>query len=456
MEELARQILFVGESQEFFEDVIGLLRELGPFETTVVGSSQDAILALETFQPCLIISKLHGPQLSWKDLLAEARKASVPIPVIFTDCHEWIDEAIEAIREGADDFIAQPSDPKNVLLRIQTALGSRQLHAQLRDLQRELRFRRNADYIIGTSAKIQAVLGKIIKVAESDIAVLISGESGTGKELVARAIHYNSRRAGRPFISVNCAAIPEPLLENELFGHVKGSYTDADRTTRGLYEEANGGSLFLDEIGELGAAVQTKLLKVLERGEFRRVGGTETIKTHVRLIAATNKDLKEAVASGQFREDLYYRINVFPIEIPPLRERKEDLCQFVNHFFRLHQGDLKKRLDGFSPSAIQKLMFYNWPGNVRELENKVRQAMINAVGPLIYREDIVFEDRKDSPSLKSFKEAKQEFERNYTMNVLRIAQGNVAEAARLAKKDRKDFYDVMRKYKLRSQDFRIP
>jgi two-component system response regulator GlrR len=297
-------------------------------------------------------------------------------------------------------------------------------------------------------------LGQIVKVAATNFNVLITGETGTGKELVARAIHYNSRRAGHPFLAINCSAIPEPLLENQFFGHVKGSYSGADSAAKGFFEEAHGGTLFLDEVADLPMALQVKLLNVIETGELRKVGGVETIRVSVRILAATHKKLDAEIQEGRFREDIYYRLSAFPIHVPSLRDRREDIPILVSHFFRLYQSELNKKLEGFSASAVQKMMFYSWPGNVRELENKVRQAMISAVGPLVYREDIQLDERKEALPFKSFKEAKQEFERNYVMNVLRITHGNVAEAARLSKKDRKDFYDVLRKYKLRPQDFR--
>lgn len=454
MEELRLRILFVGGSKEVFDGFISFLSGTESFESAIVDSNQEAVFSFDTFRPTLIIGNLQDPQIDWKELLLKARKSVIPIPVIVTGSKDSIDAAIEVIREGAQDFILLPLDPKGLVPRLQKAMENRLIHEQLRNLQQELQFRRNADYIVGGCPKIQSVLGQVLKVGDSDIPVLIMGESGTGKELVARAIHYNSRRAGKPFLSVNCAAISEDLFENELFGHVRGSYTGADRTTPGLYGEADRGTLFLDEIGDLSLSTQTKLLKVVETGEYRHIGGTETLKVDVRLVTATNKNLEQEVLSGEFREDFYYRLNGFPIRLPPLRERKEDIPQLITHFFRLYQADLNRPLEGFSPAAIQKLMFYPWPGNVRELANKVRQAMINAVGPRIFREDIELDDSQAIRDFKSLREAKQDFERNYMINVLRIVNGNVTEAARLAKKDRKDFYDVMNRHKIKPKEYR--
>ncbi len=300
------------------------------------------------------------------------------------------------------------------------------------------------------------MLGQIQKVSLTDAKVLITGETGTGKELIAKAIHYNSPRHEKPFLKVNCSATPEQLMENQFFGHVKGGYTGADKTVMGLFEEANGGTLLLDEIGDLPFNLQGKLLKVLESGEFQKVGGSQTVCVNVRIIAATNKDLQTEIQGGSFREDLFHRLNSFPIHVPPLRERKEDIILLSNHFLNLYRKELNHPIQGFSSSAIQKLMFYSWPGNVRELENRVRQAMINATNSTIHRENITLGQSVTQNGLKSYKEARHEFERNYIRNVLVITNGNVTEAARLAKKERKDFYDVMRKYAVNPKDYKNP
>lgn len=455
MDPVSPKILLVGKDSVPLEHYAGVLGEAG-FRARVWEGGAGILDHLLAFKPHLVLSEIAQSGMDWHGLLNEIRESQLFIPVIFLVSPEALNEAVEAIKDGAADFLIRPFDPQTLLFRVRKALENRELHQELQSLQRELRFRRNQDYIVGASPKIQFLLGQIIKVATTDLGVLITGETGTGKELVARAIHYNSKRAGYPFITINCSAIPEQLIENELFGHVKGSYTGADATVTGLYEEAHGGTLVLDEVGDLPLPLQAKLLRVLESGEFRKIGGTQTIRADVRIIAATHKNLNTEIEEGRFREDLYYRLNTFPIHVPPLRERKEDIPLLTDRFFKLYQKDLNKKLEGFSASALQKLMFYHWPGNVREMENRIRQAMINANGPLVYREDIMFEEGKGTPAFKSFKEAKTEFEKNYVMNVLRITHGNVAEAARLAQKDRKDFYDVMRKFRIRSQDFRTP
>ena len=419
---------------------------------------------LLVFDPHLIILELLKPETNrrpsgsdpiWQALLQEARSTHPFRPLIVFVTMETLSEAIEAIRFGAEDFLVEPVSPETLLLRIEKALKNQQLREKVETLSREIRFHRNQDSIVGASQKMQALLQLIVKVAVTDATVLITGETGSGKELVARAIHYNSKRAGHPFIIFNCSAIPEGLMEDQLFGHVRGAFSGADSETRGIFEQAHSGTLFLDEIGDLPDPLQAKLLRVLESGEFQKIGGEKSIQTHARILASTQKDLSEESQNGRFREDLFYRLNVFPISVPPLRERQNDIPLLVQHFFDLYREGLNKKLEGFSPSAIQKLVFYPWPGNVRELDNRVRQSMISASGTRVYREDILFEDVDKDRPFKSFREAKQEFEMNYIMNVLRLSGGNVAKAARLARKDRKDFYGVIRRYGIRSKDFRV-
>ena len=453
MESIEPKILLLGTDTPLLKECASQLERSG-FSVDLLAPWNRDLDYLVSAKPHLILAELTKNGLDWRSLLGEVREAQTFTPVIFLTSLDAQSEAAEAIKEGAADFLFRPFGFKTLHFRITKALETRQFQNEYRNLQREIRFRRNLDYIVGASPRIRSLLEEIAKVAHTDLSVLITGETGTGKELVARTIHYNSRRAGHPFIVVNCSEISETLLENQFFGHVKGAYTGADSTTKGLLEEADGGTLFLDEIGDLSLLLQIKLVRVLESGEVRKVGGVETFHVNIRVLAATHKDLNVEISEGRFREDLFYRLNVFPIRVPPLRERTEDIPLLVNHIFRLHRDGLNKKLKGFSVSAIQKLMFYHWPGNVRELENHVRQAIINAAGPMVYRENVLFEDETRSVRFKSFKEAKQEFEKNYIANVLRITQGNVAEAARLAKKDRKDFYNVMRKHLIRSKAYR--
>ncbi|HXH27492.1 MAG TPA: sigma-54 dependent transcriptional regulator [Candidatus Polarisedimenticolia bacterium] len=315
--------------------------------------------------------------------------------------------------------------------------------------------RRRSDLLVGASPHLARVLELVSVAARTDIAALIVGESGTGKELVARAIHYTGSRANRPFITVNCGAIPETLMEDELFGHVRGAYTGAHADKRGVFEEAEGGTLFLDEIGELYPSCQVKLLRVLQEDEVRRLGDTRTRKVDVRVIAATNKDLKKEMEEKRFREDLYHRISVLPIPLPPLRDRRDDVPLLVDHFVRQFNRELGRTIRGFTPRALDRLKSYSWPGNVRELENRVKQAMVMSKTERIDVESLsLFAGPGEVAEFPIFRKAKEEFERNYVMQALRLSHGKVAGAARLAGKDRKDFYDLMRKHRIDPDDYR--
>jgi two-component system response regulator GlrR len=315
--------------------------------------------------------------------------------------------------------------------------------------------RRRSDLIVGTSPPMQRVLELIAVASRSDITVLVAGESGTGKELVARAIHYTGSRAARPFITVNCGAIPETLMEDELFGHVRGAYTGAHADKRGVFEEADGGTLFLDEIGELYPSAQVKLLRVLQEDEVRRVGDTRSRRIDVRVIAATNKDLRREMEAKRFREDLFHRVSVLPILLPPLRERRDDIPLLVGHFVRQINHELGKTIQGFTARALERLKGYPWPGNVRELENRVKQAMVMAKGDSIDTQSLaLFAGALTGGDFPTFRKAKAEFERGYVVEALRLAEGKVAVAARLAGKDRKDFYDLMKRHAIDPDDYR--
>jgi len=315
--------------------------------------------------------------------------------------------------------------------------------------------RRRTDLIVGGSAAMARVFELVAVAARTEIPVLIMGESGTGKELVARAIHYTGPRAARPFLTMNCGAIPETLMEDELFGHARGAYTGAHADKRGVFEEAEGGSLFLDEIGDLYPSCQVKLLRVLQEHEVRRIGETRTRKVDARIIAATNKDLKSEMDGRRFREDLYHRISVLPITLPALRERREDVPLLVGQFIRQFNHELGRSIRGFSPAAMERLKTHSWPGNVRELENRVKQAMVMAKGDMIEVESLdMFSGQPSGAGFPRFRKAKEEFVRNYLVQCLRAAGGNVAAAARLAGKDRKDLYDLMKKHHVDPRDYR--
>jgi two-component system response regulator GlrR len=299
-------------------------------------------------------------------------------------------------------------------------------------------------------------MARLSRIAPTDSTVFIRGESGTGKELVAKAIHLASERRDKSFIAINCAALPETLLESELFGHEKGAFTGAVRSTRGLFTQAHEGTLFLDEIGDMPLSIQAKLLRVLEERQFYPVGGEKAIAVDVRVIVATNKELEDHVKKGLFREDLYYRVHVIPIHLPSLRERKEDIPSLVEHFLKRFSQQMKKEVKGLAPAAMQKLMLYDWPGNVRELENAIEYAVAMTQQNVIVEDFILQTKATSQESFKSLKEARDSFERNYLMHLLSISDGNVSQAAKLAGKYRADFYDLLRKHDIKTQDFKKP
>ncbi len=402
----------------------------------------------------LVVTDVKMPRLRGDELARSISQFNPDIPVIVMTAYGEVGEAVKLIQDGVFHYVTKPFDVEELMGRIRKALDKHRTTAEVKQVRSRIMTRRKSDFIVGSCGKVEELLTQISIVAQNDVPVIIYGESGTGKELVARAIHYTGKRADRPFVVENCGAIPENLIENELFGHVKGAYTDARTDQKGLFEEAHGGTMFLDEIGELPLALQVKFLRVLQDGEFKRIGSTKPIKVDVRVIAATNKDLIQAIAEKAFREDLFYRLNVIPIHIPSLRERKEDIPLLINHFLVEFNKELGKGVEGFSPAAIQKMMTYQWPGNIRELKNKVKQAMVLTRNNVITAEDLFFHVPVSSNKFQSFKEAKREFEKEYISQVLRICQGNISQAARLAKKDRKDFYDVMKKYGIQPETFR--
>jgi len=429
-----------------------LEREGYAVQTAPNGEEGLDLIRKEVFN--LIITDVRMPKLGGDELVRAAVQFNPNIPIIVMTAFGEVNEAVQLMQDGIYHYFTKPFDVEDLVAKVKKALDKQITTSEARQVRSKIMSRRKSDYIVGACGKIEELLTQISIVAQNDVPVIIYGESGTGKELVARAIHYTGKRADRPFVVENCGAIPENLIENELFGHVKGAYTDARTDQKGLFEEAHGGTLFLDEIGELPVGTQVKFLRVLQDGEFKRIGSTRPVRVDVRVIAATNKDLIQAIAEKSFREDLFYRLNVIPVNIPPLRERKEDIPLLINHFLNDFNKELGKVVEGFSPAAIQKMMTYQWPGNVRELKNKVKQAMVLTRNNVITAEDLFFHVPVSSNKFQSFKEAKREFEKEYISQVLRICQGNISQAARLAKKDRKDFYDVMKKYGIQPEAFR--
>jgi DNA-binding NtrC family response regulator len=376
----------------------GLALALGAagHETEEAGNGNAAIEKLHESYFDVVVSDLKMGGSDGLDVLRTTKAMHPSSAVILMTAFGSVSTAVEAMKHGAFDYVQKPFEIEEMEVKVEKALELKRLRHELEYLRHEQQESYEFDRIVGGSAALNRVLTVVRKVAKSNSTVLIRGETGTGKELIAGAIHHNSLRAARNFVKVNCAALQENLLESELFGHEKGAFTGADRQRIGRFEQADGGSLFLDEIGDMSASTQAKILRVLQEHEFERLGGTRTIKVDVRLIAATNRDLPAMVANGQFREDLYYRLNVVSIDMPPLRDRKEDILPLAGWFIRRFSSELKKKIDGLDAEAQKILMRYNWPGNIRELENAIERAALLAESVLIRADDLRLGDTAGS------------------------------------------------------------
>ena len=383
------------------------------------------------------------------------------LPAIILTAYGTISIAVEATKKGAYDFLTKPFEAKDLLHRLNKAIEFGKLKVEVDRLRNLLKNKYHFDNIIASSQTMQQVLGHVIQIAPTDSTVCLYGESGTGKELIAKAIHMRSNRSQGPFVAINCGAIPEGLLESELFGHVKGAFTGAEQNKKGLLQQANGGTLFLDEIGDLSQALQVKLLRAFQEREFYAVGGVQPISTDIRLLAATNQDLEKAIGEGRFREDLYYRIHVIPVYLPPLRERREDIPLLAQHFLNRFNEEMDKNVQGFSPDAMQELMLHRWPGNVRELENVVERAVALSMEEVITPPNLLLGAQKlstrdkDRPSsILTLNEAREEFDRAYLSQLLTATHGNVSRAAAMAGRYRPEFYKLLRKYGLQPSAFK--
>ena len=420
------------------------------YRVTAVTSAEAALTELQLKRPQLVLSDVRLPGKDGLALFDDIRVLHPSLPVILLTAHGTIPDAVEATERGVFTYLTKPFDGKGLLDKIAEALllsapahPARQGSAEAWQTQ-----------IISRSSRMAEVLAEARMVAHSDASVLLRGESGTGKELLAQAIHQASTRATKPFIAVNCGAIPEALLESELFGHVKGAFTDAVTNHKGLFQAANGGTLLLDEIGDMPPALQVKLLRVLQEREVRPVGASLSIPVDVRIISATHRDLEAAMAAGDFRADLYYRLNVVTLSLPPMSERREDIPLLANHFLVTLAAKYGKRLSGFAPEALKALSTAAWPGNVRQLYNVVEQVCALSSTPLVPLALVQRALRSPSIEVLTFAEAKQRFERDYLVGLLKLTDGNVADAARLADRNRTEFYRLMQKHGLTPGHFK--
>lgn len=398
--EMGSQILIIDDEKNYLLILEALLEEEG-YTVTALSDPAMALAYLDESEVDVVITDMKMPGMSGQDVLEHVRRNHPHIPVMIMTAFGTIDRAVEAMKSGAFDYITKPFANDDILLSVRKALKLSHAERQNRLLRESLAEKFGKDAIVGNSKAIQDVLALAGRVAPSRSTVLVTGESGTGKELVARALHIASDRKEMPFISVNCMSLSAGLLESELFGHEKGSFTGAVALKRGRFELAQGGTLFLDEIGELSPELQVKLLRVLQERVIERVGGTETIAVDFRLVAATNKNLQEEIAAGRFREDLFYRLNVVNIHLPPLRERREDIPILAGHFLRRFSQENSRQVQGFTPGAVDYLSAYEWPGNVRQLENVIERCVVLTTRDVIDVDDLPPELRDEDTQYKS-------------------------------------------------------
>jgi len=455
------------------EEKMGRILEVNlqdQYRILLAKDGEEALRMFQQNQVNLLVTDMKMPERDGLSLLHEVKRLRPEIPVIMITAYGTIESAVNAMKEGATDYLLKPIKMEEVELVIQRALLQADLMDENRQLKEEIKSLYGVDTIVSKHPKIIEMMQIVRQVADSKATVLVEGESGTGKELVARAIHFNSQRAGFPFIVVNCSAIPRELLESELFGHEKGSFTGAGRKKIGSFELAHKGTLFLDEIGEMPKELQVKILRAIEGYRFMRVGGTEEIDVDVRLITATNRDLKAAVEAGEFREDLFYRLHVVSIKLPPLRERREDIPLLVAHFIEKHKKEVKGRNFEISERAIQALESYSWPGNVRELENCILRAMLLSKSNRIEFEDLSPEVRgeegepvrpvpRNSDELKRMKwqlkrKTEDELERVFLKEALKRNKGNISKTALDVGMDRRQLQNLIRKHRIVVKEYK--
>lgn len=419
------------------------------YRVTAVSSAEAALAQLEIERPHLVVSDVQLPGRDGLALFGEIRARHPSLPVILLTAHGTIPDAVDATSRGVFTYLTKPFEGKMLLDKIAEALA---LSAPVQHEEGVMEAWRAP--IVSRSRCMAELLAEAKMVAASDASVLIHGESGTGKELLAQSIHRASPRAAKPFVAVNCGAIPENLLESELFGHVKGSFTGAVANHRGLFQAADGGTLFLDEIGDMPTALQVKLLRVLQERSVRSVGATQAVPVDVRILSATHRNLDDAMRGGLFREDLFYRLNVVSLTLPPLAERREDIPLLANHFIAKLASKYNKPLNGFAPDALKALATASWPGNVRQLFNVVEQVCALATTPLIPLTLVQRALRVPSVEVLSYAVARERFERDYLVGLLKLTDGNVADAARLAERNRTEFYRLLQKHGLTPGQFR--
>lgn len=436
-----KRLLVIDDEPSQLKAVVTVLKGKG-YDVTTAPDGASGIEAIDNDVYDLVLTDLMMPDIGGMDVLNHAVDRLPESKCIILTGQGSIKSSVEAMRKGAFDYITKPIGAPELLLVVEKALEFQGLEEENERLRRELRKKYSREHIIGTSRPIEKIFSLIEKVADTDITVLITGASGTGKELIAKALHYDGGRNDKPMVVINCGAIPEALLESELFGHEKGSYTGAHKSRSGRFEMANGGTIFLDEVGEMSPSLQVKLLRVLQDQKFEKVGGTKTIHVDVRIVAATNKNLTVAINNGTFREDLYYRLNVIPIKVPSLKQRRSDIPLLIDFFLKKHQTVGEQQITGLSPAAMEAMLNYDWPGNIRELENVIRRLIILCENQVVESEDLLEHIRQDGlPSREgedvltvegtSLDKAVKDYERKLILGALEKSNGVKSKAARL-------------------------
>jgi DNA-binding NtrC family response regulator len=463
---MSARILVVDDEEIVIRSCLRIL-DGDDFQVEAVQDGREALRKVEENPYDVMILDIMMPNIDGLEVLRRVKETHPNVDVIMVTGLSQIDTAVQAMKLGAFDYISKPFEPDELKLVVQRALERRRLLQENLNLKSEVSSKYRFENIIGLSPQMQAVYRLIAQCAPTSSTVLITGESGTGKELIARAIHYNSLRKDKPFVPVDCNSLSENLLESELFGHVKGSFTGAVANKKGMFEVAGSGTLFLDEIGNFSMATQAKLLRVLQEREFRAVGDTRTLTANFRLITATNKDLKAMVAAGTFRDDLYYRINIFPIHAPALRERKDDIPALAYHFLKIFSAELGKKITDISEGALSTLVNYGWPGNVRELENVMHRAAILTSDHVIRQAHLVniiepsqqaeFAVPRTGDELKRVKKAAreksvEEIEKQFVLEALKRNGWNVTKSAEDTGMQRPNFQALMKKYTIRVRD----
>ncbi|MDQ7990990.1 MAG: sigma 54-interacting transcriptional regulator [Candidatus Dactylopiibacterium sp.] len=445
---LARtRVLLVDDDPDLLR-LLSIRLKASGFDTRCTASGDAALAALAAQRPDILVTDLRMPGMDGLALFDAVRQHDLSLPVIVLTAHGNIPEAIEATRRGVCGYLTKPYDAADLIAQIERAVG--QAGAPRPPVENEAW---RAD-ILTRSPAMEDFLQQARLVAASEVSVFISGPSGAGKELAARALHKASPRAARPFVAINCGAMPENLLESELFGHVKGAFTGAHRDHDGLFQAARGGTLFLDEIGDMPTPLQVKLLRVLEEREVRPVGATRSVPVDVRIVSATHRDLNAARAEGRFRDDLYYRLNVVGLSIPALAERREDIPLLAQHFLQRLATRYQRPVTALSPEAMDLLVAAHWPGNVRQLLNVIEQTVALATTPVIPPALVQRALQEESGAIESFEEARRRFERDYLVRLMRLTGGNVAQAARLAQRNRTEFYRLLSRHHLEAGAFK--